>query len=134
MSSLTFVDSSVWINYFQRRSSWRTELLKDLLANDRVATGDYIIHEVLRGVRSPFELIVVRDMLAVLPSEDMLGDLRAVRSAMRYRELRSKGITIRKPNDAIIASYCIDMRLPLLKNDRDFRAYAQHFGLEIVAA
>ena len=49
--SLTFVDSSVWINVLSaKRAPGDTELLKELLADDRVATGDYIIHEVLRGV------------------------------------------------------------------------------------
>ncbi len=133
MDDHILVGTTVWIDFFRRRTSWRTERLKYLLRKDFAATGDYVIHEVLRGVRSPSELLEVRDTLAVLPSCVMLGDLRAVRSAMRYRELRQKGITVRKPNDAIIASYCIDEGMPLLTADRDFLPYAQHMGLKIAA-
>lgn len=126
------VDTSVWVDYFRNVGNWRSDLTAELIRKDLVVTGDYVIHEVLRGVRSLSELHRVRDLLAVLPSAMMLGDLRAVRSAARYRELRSKGITVRKPNDAIIASYCIDERVPLLTSDRDFLPYAKHFDLRLL--
>ncbi len=126
------MDSSVWVDFFRDRESWHVTRLEALLKKELAVTGDYIIHEVLRGVRSQSELNVVRDTLAVLSSDSMLGDHRAVRSAMRYRELRSKGITVRKPNDAIIASYCIDENVPLLASDRDFEPYAQHMGLNLM--
>lgn len=131
MSAGVFVDTGVWIDYFKGRRDWRTDRLHRLLFEERIATGDYIIHELLRGVRTSAELITVRDTIAAVPSDVMLGDTRAVRSAMRYRDLRQQGITVRKPNDAIIASYCIDEGMLLLTTDRDFQPYADHLGLRI---
>lgn len=132
MDDRVMVDTTVWIDFFRKRASWRVDHLKFLLRRDFAATGDYVIHELLRGVRSPSELLEVRNQIAAIPSAEMLGDIRAVRSAMRYRELRTKGVTVRKPNDAIIASYCIDEKMPLLTADRDFLPYAEHFGLKSV--
>ena len=53
----------------------------------------------------------------------------AVRAAENYRKLRKRGITIRKTNDVIIASYCIENKLPLLFSDRDFLPFARYLGL-----
>jgi len=50
----------------------------------------------------------------------MLGANRAIRAAEKYRELRKAGTTVRKTNDVIIASYCIDEKIPLLFSDEDF--------------
>ena len=129
--SRVLVDSSVWVDYFHGRSTPQTDCLDDLLDEDQVATGDYVIHEVLRGFDSESKREVVRNLLARLPTDDMLGQERAVRSAARYRELRRKGITVRKPNDAIIASYCIDVGMPLHSGDRDFVPYKKHLALRI---
>lgn len=133
MSGSVFVDTGIWIDYFHGRRDWRADRVHRLISEEAIATGDYVIHELLRGVRSTSELMIVRDTIAAVPSEPMLGDARAVRSAMRYRELRQRGITVRKPNDATIASYCIDEGLPLLTADRDFLPYAEHLGLHLLA-
>ena len=47
----------------------------------------------------------------------------AVRAAAHYRTLRSRGITIRKTIDVIIATFCIEHGHHLLHDDRDF----EHF-------
>nr|WP_284509745.1 hypothetical protein [Salinivibrio costicola] len=50
--------------------------------------------------------------------------------ADNYRALRKKGITIRKTADVIIATFCIEKKLPLLFLDRDFIPFVDHLGLE----
>ena len=61
----------------------------------------------------------------------MLNYDRAVRAADRSRQLRRRGVTIRKVADVTIASYCLDEGLELLTTDRDFEPYRTHFGLAI---
>lgn len=129
---LVLVDSSVWVDYFHDRDRWYVDRVDALLDEDRVVTGDYVVHEVLRGFDSESKREVVRNLLARLDCRELLGATRAVRSATRYRELRRGGITVRKPNDAIIASYCVDEGIALLTADRDFRPYAEAFGLRLV--
>lgn len=53
----------------------------------------------------------------------------AVRAAANYRRLRGLGITIRKTNDLIIGTWCIENRMSLLHNDRDFAPMVEHLGL-----
>ncbi len=53
----------------------------------------------------------------------MFGKVMAAKCAENYRALRKKGITIRKTADVIIASFCIEKRMPLLFLDHDFTPY-----------
>jgi predicted nucleic acid-binding protein len=60
---------------------------------------------------------------------DMLGAVRAVKAADRYRRLRSIGVTVTRTTDVIIGSFCIDNDLPLLYDDRGFDPMVQHLKL-----
>ncbi len=50
----------------------------------------------------------------------------AVKSADNFRALRKKGITVRKPVDIIIATFCIEKKLPLLFLDKDSKPLVKH--------
>jgi hypothetical protein len=58
----------------------------------------------------------------------------AERAAKYYRLLRSRGITIRKAIDTLLATRCIVDRIPLLYADRDFDPFVKHLGLRSVLA
>ena len=49
-----------------------------------------------------------------------------------YRNLRKKGITIRKPYDCLIASYAILENAYLLHDDSDFRHMENHCKLKVL--
>ena len=53
----------------------------------------------------------------------------AIEAACNYRALRSRGITVRKTIDTLIATRCILDGLPLLYSDRDFDPFVEHLGL-----
>ncbi|WP_223248646.1 PIN domain-containing protein [Thalassolituus oleivorans] len=53
----------------------------------------------------------------------------ALKSADNFRALRKKGVTVRKTADVIIASFCIERKLPLLFSDKDFKPFVKHLGL-----
>jgi predicted nucleic acid-binding protein len=55
----------------------------------------------------------------------------AVGAAKLYRNLRKKGITIRKPNDCLIAYYAITNDIELVHNDSDFDLIAENSTLKI---
>ena len=55
----------------------------------------------------------------------------AVKTAELFRLLRKKGITIRKANDFLIATVCIEHNFPILHNDKDFDTIAKHTSLKI---
>ena len=128
---MIIVDTSVWVDYFHDRMTPAAEYLEERRGKETYLLGDVILHEVLRGFDDDRKRRDIVAYLTELRIDPMLGADRALRSAARYRALRRRGVTVRKPNDAIIASYCIDEYLPLLSSDRDFRGYVP-LGLELV--
>lgn len=52
-----------------------------------------------------------------------------MQAAKNFRALRARGVTVRKTIDAIIATRCIESRLPLLYSERDFDPFVEHLGL-----
>ena len=60
------------------------------------------------------------------------GEALAVAAAKNYRKLRSKGVTVRKTIDCLIATCCIEQGHSLLHNDRDFDGFEKHLGLRVI--
>lgn len=129
---MILVDSSVWIDYFNGVASRQTDLLDDMLGRELLLTGDIILAEVLRGFDSQADYRRAKRLLASLSYADMLGREVAERSASYYRQLRRRGITVRKTIDALIATFCIVNSHSLLHADRDFDPFARHLGLVVV--
>jgi predicted nucleic acid-binding protein len=123
------VDSSVWIDYFCGNSTRQTEALDRILGFRPVAVGDLILTEVLQGFRHDKDYRTARELFEDVTVLGMLGKEMAIKSAENFRALRKKGITVRKTADVIIASFCIENRLPLLFSDKDFRPFVAHLGL-----
>jgi predicted nucleic acid-binding protein len=126
---MVLVDSSVWIDYFNGVATPESDLLDQLLGREPVAVGDLVLAEVLQGFRDDADYRAARDLLLGLTSFELLGAGRAVRVAENFRALRKQGITVRKTTDAVIATFCIEQRLPLLYADRDFDPFVEHLGL-----
>jgi len=123
------VDSSVWIDYFVGVENAQTSALHARLGNQPVAAGDIILAEVLQGFRKDKDFKNARVLFESVKIYEMLGADMAVKSAKNFRQLRKKGITIRKTVDVIIATYCIEEKIPLLYSDRDFEPFVKHLGL-----
>jgi predicted nucleic acid-binding protein len=126
---MILVDSSVWIDYFNGVATPESDLLDQLLGREPVAVGDLVLAEVLQGFRDDADYRAARDLLVGLAVFELLGAVRAIRVAENFRALRKQGITVRKTTDAVIATFCIEERLPLLYSDRDFDPFVEHLGL-----
>lgn len=123
------VDSSVWIDYFLGAKNKQTDTLDESLGIRPVAIGDLILTEVLQGFRDDKDYKTAKALFEDVTVFDMLGKEMAIRSAENFRILRKKGVTVRKTADVIIASFCIEKKLPLLFCDKDFRPFVKHLGL-----
>ena len=128
---MVMVDTSVWVDFFHQRSTPDVKLFFRLARAGNVTTCDLILHEVLRGFDDEKTRLHVMRVMDPLDCHEVLGKQRALQSATRYRDLRSRGVTVCKPNYAIIASYCIDTRVPLLSSDKDFKGYVP-IGLKLL--
>ena len=123
------VDSSVWIDYFNGIVTAHTDLLDTLLSQSKISITDIILMEVLQGFREDKYYTQAFSALNMLACYDILGKDNAIRYVSYYRQLRKKGITIRKSNDVMIAGFCIDAQIPLLFSDKDFDPFVKHLGL-----
>ncbi len=130
---MIMVDSSVWIDYFNGQLTWQTNLLDNLLSDVPVIIGDLILTEILQGFRSDAEYESAKSYLSAITFHQMGGYHVAVQSALNYRILRKKGVTVRKTIDIIIGTYCILEGLPLLHDDRDFDPMVSHLSLNVIA-
>jgi len=130
---MILVDSSVWINYFNGRITWQTEMLDQMLQQIPVYTGDLILTEVLQGFRKDSEFKKAREVLSILPCKQLGGYDIAIQSAENYRTLRKKGITVRKTIDIIIGTFCIVENIPLLHDDRDFDPMTEYLLLKTIS-
>lgn len=54
-----------------------------------------------------------------------------LKSAENFRVLRSKGITVRKTIEVIIATFCIENQFQIIHNDRDFDPMERYLGLKV---
>lgn len=131
---MILVDSSVWIDYFNGRTTWQTDLLDQLLQQAPVITGDLIITEVLQGFRNDAAYTRAKALMDILECKNLLGYQMAIQSARNYRRLRKQGVTVRKTIDVIIGTYCIANDISLLHADRDFEPMAAHLGLKTLTS
>jgi len=126
------VDTSVWVNFFKDIDTDANKFLTNNLTNIVIATCPTIVQEILQGVTSDADEQIVKlyfDNLTRLFEDPYLI---AEEAAELYRKLRRKGITIRKPNDCLIAVYAIRNDIVLLNDDRDFQLIAENSLLKVM--
>jgi predicted nucleic acid-binding protein len=121
------VDTSTWIGFLQGDGGEDAKLLDRALEDRQVLMVPVVLTEVLSDPKLPSE---VSQTLSELP-------LIEVESGywQRAGELRAKVLAKRRKarlGDALIAQSCIDRGIPLLTRDRDFRAFAEAAGLDLV--
>jgi predicted nucleic acid-binding protein len=129
---MNFVDSSVWIDYFNGEKTAQTDWLNSALGNTPIIMGDLILTEVLHGFQSDRDFRTAKNLLLRLPFMPMGGQTLALESAANYRLLRKKGVTVRKTIDVMIGTFFIHYRLPLLHDDRDFDPMVKFLGLKTI--
>ena len=127
------VDTSVWIDCFRGLQNAQTKKVADLLVHTkRITITPTILQEVLQGIREDAQFVRIRanllacTLLILDPVEAAIG------AADLYRSLRKQGVTIRKPNDCLIAYYAIFHNISVLQNDIDFIHIAQHTPLQLI--
>lgn len=126
---MIFVDSSVWIDYFNGNQTPETEKLDSILGASPICIGDIVLTEVLQGFRNDKDFNTAKELLSSLAIVNALNTNIALKSADNFRALRKKGITIRKTIDVIIATYCIENSVPLLHSGKDFIPFHKHLKL-----
>ena len=117
------VDTSVWIDFLRRDRTRQVLLLTRRMDPLEILIGEPILLEVLQGAQDDGHAANIHRKLVPFLVKGMLNRDIAIRAATYYRSLRTRGITIRKTIDVIIATFCIEHGHHLLHDDRDF----EHF-------
>lgn len=127
----TIIDTSIWIDYFNTVFNDKTNAADKLLENKSVIILPVILQEILQGIRDKIKFDSIKGLLLSLEFFQFNEIETAIDAASLYRFLKTKGVTIRKPNDCLIAVVCINNNIPLLHNDKDFDNIAKYTSLKI---
>jgi predicted nucleic acid-binding protein len=131
---MVIVDTTVWIDYLRGLENPETIWLDRELQQQRLGLTDLILCEVLQGIRGQDEFTLVQADLLRFQVFETGGSALAVAAAENYRELRRRGVTVRKTIDCLIATFCLLAEHQLLHRDHDFDPFESLLGLRIVHA
>ncbi|HSV36124.1 MAG TPA: PIN domain-containing protein [Ramlibacter sp.] len=119
-------DSSAWIEYLRATgSATHLRLRQALLRLEPVLMLDVIYQEVLQGAGDASQFVRLQALLdeaATWVPADARDSAR--QAALLFARCRWRGITLRSPNDCLIAVHAIEAGEPLLHADRDFERIA----------
>jgi predicted nucleic acid-binding protein len=126
---VVLVDTSVWIEFFRRRSRIDLRAIVDI---DEVVTCLPVLQEVLQGFREPAAFTLARESMLALPMvEAPLGQEVFEDAVGLYRRARAAGITVRSSVDCLIAACALRNGLSVLHHDRDYDRLARVSPLEV---
>lgn len=127
---MILVDTSVWVDFFAGRELPHVQVLENLIQTDAdLCLCGIILTEVLQGIADDKQHQLVTEYLQPLIRLEMTEAVWLA-AADLYRNLRKRGLTIRKTNDCVIAATALHHQCCLLHNDRDFAAIQQHYPLQ----
>jgi hypothetical protein len=120
-------DTSTWIAFLEGDSGKDVDLLDRALEDRHVLMVPVVLTELLSDPKLPSG---VAETLSEIP-------LMEIKAGYWHRAgaLRAKALTKRRKarlGDALIAQTCIDGSVSLLTRDRDFQAFAEAAGLDLV--
>ena len=119
-------DSSAWIEMLRATGSpVDIQLQKIIYSGQTLLMPEVVYREVLQGAANPQHFMRLHSELDLVPAFQP-EDPRALahHAALLYAQCRWKGVTLRSPNDCLIAACAIEADVPLLHADRDFLTLA----------
>lgn len=129
---MVIVDTTVWIDYLGAVTNPQTQWLDNEIGRQPIGLTDVILCEVLQGIRDESAFAQVRRDLLKFDVFNSGGVGLAIASAENYRYLRSRGVTVRKTIDCLIATFCLEEKHSLLHRGRDFDPFEKHLGLRVI--
>jgi predicted nucleic acid-binding protein len=125
-------DTSVWFELIQKKDTSRSLLLREYIEDSKpVWLTPTILQEVLQGTKNGQQFAKFKSLLSGFNCLIMNPIEAAIQAAQLYSSLRQKGVTIRKPNDCLIAVYALNFDVEICHNDSDFDLIAQNSSLKI---
>ena len=120
-------DTSTWIAFLEGDKGDDVELLDGALRDRQVLMVPVVLTELLSDPKLSY---AVANTLSSVPMIEIETGFWLRAGRLRANVL-SKNRKVRL-GDALIAQTCVDHDIPLLTRDRDFRAFVDAAGLDIV--
>ena len=118
MRSNVLVDTSVWIQYFNRLDSKPGKSVEGLLREGRVVGTGIVLTELLQGTQIEKEFNAILESMAALPFLETTQNTWIKAGRISYT-LRRKGITI-PTTDLVIASIALEYDCLIFSLDPHF--------------
>ena len=120
-------DTSTWIAFLEGHRGEDVQLLDRALEDRQVLMVPVVLTELLSDPKLPSS---VAKTLSEIPLLEVGLDYWQRAGVLRARVLAKRRRA--RLGDALIAQSCIDRGIPLVTRDRDFRAFAEGAGLDLV--
>jgi len=120
-------DTSTWIAFLEGDNGNDVQLLDRALEERQVLMVPVVLTELLSDPKLPASLATTLSDVPMVEIETGFWQ----RAGTLWRKVLSKRRKARL-GDALIAQSCIDRDVPLLTRDRDFRAFVDTAGLDII--
>ncbi len=117
------VDTSAWIDYFNRPDSWAGGTVEMALKEGRVVTAGIVLTELLQGAKSQGEFDAILEGMAALPILETTHSTWVEAGRISF-SLRRKGVTI-PTTDLIIASLALEHGCMIFTMDPHFQKMPQ---------
>jgi hypothetical protein len=129
MSDKVLIDTSVWINFLNKKDSPVSKSVKELLRAELSCYTDIIELELIRGAKSKREIEIINKLLDVITYYGIKKEYYRRAGEMGY-SLARKGHSIGIV-DLLIAQVAIENDLFLFSLDNHFKLIAKEFPLKI---
>jgi predicted nucleic acid-binding protein len=120
-------DTSTWIAFLEGENGEDVVLLDRALRDRQVLMVPIVLTELLSDPKLPSP---AAQTLSDVPMIDLEAGFWQRAGALRAKVLSKRRKA--RLGDALIAQSCIDRGVPLITRDRDFRAFVDAAGLDIV--
>lgn len=124
------VDTSYWIEYFNRPGTEKADRVVFLVRDDRVAVTGVVLAELLQGARTAEELSELRSGLAAVTCIEVTIDAYARAGELGFG-LRRRGVTV-PITDCVLAAAAETVGGCILTLDGHFEELAREADLRLV--
>lgn len=128
---MILVDTSVWIDFFNRAHSPEAQLMARLIdSRGPVCVTEIIVMEILQGIRDDMVWHHSRASLLSYPRISPRGIETYLEASQIYRLCQKRGARVGSPVDCLIAAIAIENGVSLFHKDADYRKIADHTFLK----
>ena len=127
MSAKILIDTSVWIDYFQKATQSLSAKLDEILSDEEIYVPKVVIAELVQGAHTEKEIAVIKGFVEAFNVIDHRGDAWFEAGKLAYK-MKKKDRTINLM-DCYIAVIAKDQGCRVLTLDKHFKEIQKEYGI-----